>query len=140
LLQIMSRLRDREHGCPWDLQQSFTSIAPHTLEEVYEVIDAIESGDMSQLQGELGDLLFQIVFYAQLGREQGLSLLHCADRQEKPSQRPERRQQKVDQFSLPAGFRLLEDFGQPRARQCGGGGRGGGRRPDCGPGIRTARR
>jgi ATP diphosphatase len=72
LLKIMQRLRDPGRGCPWDLQQSFASIAPHTLEEVYEVVDAIETGDMDQLRGELGDLLFQIVFYAQLGREQGL--------------------------------------------------------------------
>lgn len=72
LLAIMQRLRDPVHGCPWDLQQDFASIAPHTLEEVYEVIDAIETGDMPQLRDELGDLLFQVVFYAQLGREQGL--------------------------------------------------------------------
>ncbi len=72
LLLVMRRLRDPERGCPWDLQQSFASIAPHTLEEAYEVIDAIESGDMQQLQGELGDLLFQVVFYAQLGGEQNL--------------------------------------------------------------------
>lgn len=72
LLAIMQRLRDPQRGCPWDLQQDFASIAPHTLEEVYEVIDAIETGDMPQLRDELGDLLFQVVFYAQLGREQGL--------------------------------------------------------------------
>lgn len=72
LLRIMERLRDPQRGCPWDLQQDFKSIAPHTLEEVYEVIDAIETGDIEQVRGELGDLLFQVVFYAQLGREQGL--------------------------------------------------------------------
>lgn len=72
LLRIMRRLRDPEHGCPWDLAQTFASIAPHTLEEVYEVIDAIETGDMRQVRDELGDLLFQVVFYAQLGQEQGL--------------------------------------------------------------------
>lgn len=72
LLAIMQRLRDPDQGCPWDLQQDFASIAPHTLEEVYEVIDAIETGDMPQLRDELGDLLFQVVFYAQLGREQDL--------------------------------------------------------------------
>jgi nucleoside triphosphate diphosphatase len=65
-------LRDSRHGCPWDRQQDFVSIAPHTLEEVYEVIDAIEQQDYRQLPDELGDLLFQIVFYAQLGGEQGL--------------------------------------------------------------------
>lgn len=72
LLLIMERLRDPDHGCAWDRQQDFASIAPHTLEEVYEVIDAIETGDTAQLKDELGDLLFQIVFYAQLGREQQL--------------------------------------------------------------------
>jgi ATP diphosphatase len=71
LLDIMAALRNPEYGCPWDLQQDFTSIAPHTLEEVHEVIDAIEQGTLDQLEAELGDLLFQIVFYAQLGRERG---------------------------------------------------------------------
>jgi len=71
LLDIMSALRDPDSGCPWDLQQDFASIAPHTLEEVYEVIDAIEQGNMTHLQAELGDLLFQIVFYARLAQEQG---------------------------------------------------------------------
>lgn len=70
LLQLMSMLRDPKHGCPWDLKQSFASIAPHTLEEVYEVVDAIETNDIQQLKEELGDLLFQVVFYAQLGKEQ----------------------------------------------------------------------
>ncbi len=72
LLEIMARLRDPERGCPWDLQQDFASIAPHTLEECYELIDAIERGDTDDIAGELGDLLFQVVFYAQLGVEQGL--------------------------------------------------------------------
>src|SRR5688572_28387045 len=71
LLLLMQHLRDPQHGCPWDRQQDFASIAPHTLEEVYEVVDAIERQDMQQLPDELGDLLFQIVFYAQLGKEQG---------------------------------------------------------------------
>lgn len=71
LLDIMAALRNPQYGCPWDLQQDFASIAPHTLEEVYEVIDAIEQGTLDQLEAELGDLLFQIVFYAQLGRERG---------------------------------------------------------------------
>jgi MazG family protein len=71
LLLVMQRLRDPERGCPWDLQQSFASIAPHTLEECYELVDAIERGDLPQLREELGDVLFQVIFYAQLGREQG---------------------------------------------------------------------
>ena len=64
-------LRDAEHGCPWDRKQTFRSIVPHTLEEVYEVADTIERGDLSHLANELGDLLFQVIFYAQLGSEEG---------------------------------------------------------------------
>ena len=71
LLQIMARLRDPVSGCPWDREQTFDSIAPHTIEEAYEVADAIARGDMDDLKDELGDLLFQIVFYAQLAKEQG---------------------------------------------------------------------
>lgn len=70
LLQLMARLRDPETGCPWDLKQDFYSIVPHTIEEAYEVADAIERGDMAHLPDELGDLLFQVVFYARLGYEQ----------------------------------------------------------------------
>ena len=70
LLYLMQRLRDPEHGCPWDQQQDFASIVPHTLEEAYEVADAIEQGDFEQLRGELGDLLFQVVYYAQLAAEE----------------------------------------------------------------------
>ncbi len=72
LLHLMARLRDPQHGCPWDLQQDFVSIVPHTLEDAYEVADAIEQGDFAHLPGELGDLLFQVVYYSQLGREQAL--------------------------------------------------------------------
>ncbi|MGY8791306.1 MAG: MazG nucleotide pyrophosphohydrolase domain-containing protein, partial [Pseudomonadales bacterium] len=72
LLKIMSMLRDNEHGCPWDRKQTFETIAPHTLEEVYEVVDTIERGDYPHLPNELGDLLFQVVFYAQIGKESGL--------------------------------------------------------------------
>ena len=71
LLAIMRRLRDPERGCPWDLQQDFRSIAPHTLEEAYEVADAIERQDLGGLRDELGDLLFQVAFHAQLAHEQG---------------------------------------------------------------------
>ena len=69
LRYLMKRLRNPETGCPWDLKQSYKTIAPHTLEEVYEVIDAIERNDLSHLGEELGDLLFQVIFYAQLGAE-----------------------------------------------------------------------
>lgn len=70
LRYLMARLRDPQTGCPWDLKQSFDSIAKHSLEEVYEVIDAIEQNDLQHLGEELGDLLFQIIFYTQLGSEQ----------------------------------------------------------------------
>ena len=72
LLAIMQRLRDPQTGCPWDQAQDFASIVPYTIEEAYEVADAIERGDLLELKDELGDLLFQIVFYAQLAQEQGL--------------------------------------------------------------------
>ena len=71
LLAIMAQLRNPEGGCPWDLKQDFRSILPHTLEEAYEVADAIDSDDRMQLRDELGDLLFQVVFYCQLAREEG---------------------------------------------------------------------
>ncbi|WDE06379.1 nucleoside triphosphate pyrophosphohydrolase [Thalassomonas viridans] len=69
---IMEQLRDPVTGCPWDLKQDFASIVPHTLEEAYEVADAIEQGDFGELEKELGDLLFQVVFYSQLGKEEKL--------------------------------------------------------------------
>ncbi|MEE3627324.1 nucleoside triphosphate pyrophosphohydrolase [Nitrospirillum sp. BR 11752] len=72
LLAIMAKLRDPNGGCPWDLEQDFPTIAPHTIEEAYEVADAIEQGDMPALKEELGDLLFQVVFYAQMASERGL--------------------------------------------------------------------
>lgn len=72
LLEIMARLRDPEHGCPWDRQQDFRSIAPFTIEEAYEVAEAIERGDLTALKDELGDLLLQVVYHAQMAREQGL--------------------------------------------------------------------
>ncbi|GGJ90695.1 nucleoside triphosphate pyrophosphohydrolase [Pseudomonas matsuisoli] len=71
LLHLMARLRDPQHGCPWDLEQTYRTIVPHTLEEAYEVADAIEREDFDHLPGELGDLLFQVVYYSQLGREDG---------------------------------------------------------------------
>jgi ATP diphosphatase len=71
LLDIMDRLRDPGAGCPWDREQTFATIVPHTLEEAYEVADTIESGRFDALPAELGDLLFQIVFYARLGKERG---------------------------------------------------------------------
>ncbi len=71
LVAIMSRLRDPETGCPWDIEQTFGSIAPYTLEEAHEVVDAIERGDLEELKGELGDLLLQVVFHARIAEEQG---------------------------------------------------------------------
>ena len=72
LIQIMERLRDPDGGCPWDVAQTFATIAPYTIEEAYEVADAIERGDLDDLKGELGDLLFQVVFHARMAEEQGL--------------------------------------------------------------------
>ena len=71
LLEIMDRLRDPDTGCPWDLEQDFSTIAPYTIEEAYEVADAIAREDMPALQDELGDLLFQVVFYARMAKETG---------------------------------------------------------------------
>ena len=68
----MARLRDPKDGCPWDVEQNFSTIAPYTLEEAYEVADAIERGDMADLKEELGDLLLQVVFHAQMAKEAGL--------------------------------------------------------------------
>lgn len=71
LLAIMARLRDPEDGCAWDLEQTFATIAPYTVEEAYEVADAIERGDLSDLKEELGDLLLQVVFHSRMAQEQG---------------------------------------------------------------------
>lgn len=71
LLEIMAALRTPVTGCPWDLEQDFASIAPYTLEEAYEVVDAIERGDLADLKDELGDLLLQVVFHARMAEEQG---------------------------------------------------------------------
>ncbi len=81
LLYLMRRLRDPQTGCPWDLKQDFATILPHTLEEAYEVADAIERQDWPHLEEELGDLLFQVIFYGQMGDEQQLfnlnSIIRC---------------------------------------------------------------
>lgn len=71
LLAIMARLRDPQDGCPWDVQQTFSSVAPYTIEEAYEVADAIDRGDLDDLRDELGDLLLQVVFHSQMADEQG---------------------------------------------------------------------
>src|SRR6476620_6146984 len=71
LLAIMARLRDPERGCPWDKEQDFATIAPYTIEEAYEVADAIERADIASLKDELGDLLFQVVFHARIAEEAG---------------------------------------------------------------------
>jgi MazG family protein len=71
LLEIMGQLRDPDNGCPWDLRQTYSTIVPYTLEEAYEVADTIQRGEMGELRDELGDLLFQIVFYSQIAKEEG---------------------------------------------------------------------
>jgi MazG family protein len=72
LLAIMARLRDPKDGCPWDLEQTFATVAPYTVEEAYEVADAIERDDLSDLKEELGDLLLQVVFHARMAEEKGV--------------------------------------------------------------------
>ena len=69
LVEIMTRLRDKETGCPWDIEQDFASIIPYTIEEAYEVQDAIERNDLYDMRDELGDLLLQVVFHAQMAKE-----------------------------------------------------------------------
>ena len=71
LKRLMERLRDPQYGCPWDLKQTYQSISPFTLEECLELIDALEQADYEHVEEELGDLLFQVIFYAQLGKEEG---------------------------------------------------------------------
>ncbi len=71
LLAIMARLRDKDTGCPWDVEQTFSTIAPYTIEEAYEVADAIDRGDLADLKDELGDLMFQVVFHSQMASEAG---------------------------------------------------------------------
>ncbi len=71
LLAVMTRLRDPQSGCPWDIEQTFATIAPYTIEEAYEVAEAIQTGDMAALKDELGDLLLQVVYHAEMAREAG---------------------------------------------------------------------
>ncbi len=72
LIGLMAALRDPHNGCPWDREQTFSTVAPYTIEEAYEVADAIERNDLDDLRGELGDLLFQVVFHARMAEEQGM--------------------------------------------------------------------
>ncbi|MGE4314484.1 MAG: nucleoside triphosphate pyrophosphohydrolase [Pseudobdellovibrionaceae bacterium] len=76
LLEVMTRLRDPKTGCPWDIEQNFQTIAPYTIEEAYEVADAIERGDMTDLKQELGDLLLQVIFHSQMAKEENLFDFH----------------------------------------------------------------
>ena len=77
LLRIMERLRDPSDGCTWDVKQTFTSVIPHTLEECYELVDAIQQGDLPHVAEELGDVLFQVIFYSELGKELGAFDFHA---------------------------------------------------------------
>ena len=77
LLDIMARLRDPQTGCPWDVEQDFQTIAPYTVEEAFEVADAIARDDMDDLRDELGDLLFQVVYHAQMAREKDAFDFEC---------------------------------------------------------------
>lgn len=80
LVDLMAKLRSPETGCPWDLEQDFKTIAPYTIEEAYEVLDAIESGDFNELRDELGDLLLQVVFHSQMAQEAGHFDIHAVAR------------------------------------------------------------
>ena len=71
LLSVMARLRDKDTGCPWDVEQTFSTIAPYTIEEAYEVAEAIACDDLEALKDELGDLLLQVVYHAQMASETG---------------------------------------------------------------------
>ena len=84
LLEIMAALRTPVTGCPWDLEQNFETIAPYTLEEAYEVADAISRGDLVDLRDELGDLLLQVVFHAQMANEQARSISAASSRPSPP--------------------------------------------------------
>ena len=75
LVEIMARLRNHENGCPWDVKQTFETIAPYTIEEAYEVADAIERKDWPELEGELGDLLLQTVYHTAMGEEDNVPLI-----------------------------------------------------------------
>ena len=85
LLKVMARLRDPEGGCPWDLEQTFDSIAPYTIEEAYEVADAIARQRLADLEGELGDLLLQVVYHAQMAEEAGALRLRRRRRARSPT-------------------------------------------------------
>mgnify|MGYP003341012708 CR=1 FL=1 len=104
LKQVMERLRDPERGCPWDVEQTFATIAPYTVEEAYEVADAIERNDLRDLKEELGDLLFQVVFHARMAEEQGL--FHFDDVAAAIADKLERRHPHV---FADAGFRTSEE-------------------------------
>ncbi|MEJ2620041.1 MAG: nucleoside triphosphate pyrophosphohydrolase [Candidatus Thiodiazotropha sp.] len=94
LLDIMGQLRDPDKGCPWDLRQTYSTIVPYTLEEAYEVADTIQRGEMGELRDELGDLLFQVVFYCQIAQEEDQSdeQLRQAWEQQKAKERAKQKQ------------------------------------------------
>ncbi|MCV2883549.1 nucleoside triphosphate pyrophosphohydrolase [Aestuariibacter sp. AA17] len=116
LLEIMARLRDPESGCPWDQKQTFKTIVPHTIEEAYEVADAIEYGTPSDVKDELGDLLFQVVFYAQLGQEQ--NLFDLEDIAEQISDKLIRRHPHVfDQAASPTDEQLHQQWEDIKRRE-----------------------
>lgn len=116
LISIMETLRDPENGCPWDREQTFDSIAPYTLEETYEVLDAIARRDFDDLRSELGDLLFQVVFYARMAQEQGL--FDFTDVCDAISDKLERRHPHIfADASLPDSASVLANWEQTKARE-----------------------
>ena len=115
LLSIMAQLRHPETGCPWDKKQTFKTIAPYTLEETYEVLDAIEREDFTDLKGELGDLLFQVVFYAQMAQEQ--SLFDFDDICQSVSEKLERRHPHIFDINNPVSSSDIIDGWEKRKAQ-----------------------
>ena len=125
LLCIMARLRDPASGCPWDVAQTFATIAPYTIEEAYEVADAIDRNDLSDLRDELGDLLLQVVFHARMAQEQGafdfagrgiggrdIPVIQPASEQQSANQQPARdRQCRQDQDRDQPGLEGAAQFG-----------------------------
>lgn len=112
LLGIMKRLRDPENGCPWDKEQTFATIAPYTLEETYEVLDAISREDFDDLRGELGDLLFRVVFYAQMAQEEGALTLTISAL---PSATSERRHPHIFGDATANSAEVLARWGRSKA-------------------------
>lgn len=115
LLALMAHLRDPEAGCPWDIQQTFATIAPYTIEEAYEVADAIHHDDMASLKDELGDLLLQVVFHARMAEEAGL--FGFEDVAQAIADKLERRHPHVFGDGVPGGAEVVESWEAQKAAE-----------------------